>query len=212
MLRSLLVLSSTLVALSAAPASAAAAVTYDVRGGDAFSATPYSGRCTIGFSVQGGYITSGQCARAGQSVIGYNGVAQGTVQGTTFPLNAVAWVKTNSSWRPRGLVNRHDGTFVAVRGAQAAPVGSAACMSGAVSRWRCGTILARNVTINFPEGILYGVIRTNICAGPGDLGAPLVANGQAQGTLVAASSGGCASYFLPVSEALAAYGLVLLTE
>ncbi|WP_329519216.1 S1 family peptidase [Spirillospora sp. NBC_01491] len=212
MIRSLLALACTLVALMSVPVlPAAAAATYDVRGGDAFTTASSSGRCTVGFSVGGGYITSGECAGAGETVIGDNGVVQGTVQGTTFPGHGGAWVRTNSSWQPRGLVDRQDGTSVTVSGSQPAPVGSAACMSGAVSGWQCGVIQARDVTVNFPEGVLNGLIRTDICAAPGDRGAPLIADGQAQGILIA-TSGGCTSFFLPVDEVLAPYGLTLVTE
>ncbi|WP_433334650.1 S1 family peptidase [Spirillospora sp. CA-294931] len=217
MIRSLLVLTGTLagtlaaLAMTPAPQATAVAV-YDVRGGDSFTTAPASGRCTVGFSVQGGYVTTGKCGSPGATVIGYNGVAQGTMQPSTLPGGAGGWVKTNTSWRPRGLVNRHDGTFVAVRGSQAAPVGSAACMAGATSGWKCGTIQARNVTVNFPEGTLTGLIRASVCAAPGDLGAPLVANGQAQGVLVGSGGGGCPSYFYPVDKLLSVYGLTLVTE
>ncbi|KAB2346997.1 S1 family peptidase [Actinomadura rudentiformis] len=209
MIRTLLVLA----ALSLAPVPhATAAAVYDVRGGDSFTTSPVSGRCTVGFSVRGGYITTGRCGTPGATAVGHNGVAQGTVQGSTFPGGGGGWVRTNTSWRPRGLVNRHDGTFVTVRGGQAAPVGSAVCMAGAASGWRCGVIQARNITVNFPEGVLTGLIRTSICAAPGDLGAPLIANGQAQGILVGTGGGGCPSYFQPVNNVLAAYGLTLVTE
>ncbi|MFC9975709.1 S1 family peptidase [Spirillospora sp. NPDC127200] len=214
MLRSLLTFAGALAALTVAASSpASAAVTYDVRGGDAFTVQPAAGRCTVGFPVRGGYVTSAQCGRTGQTVYGHNGVAQGTLQGAAFPNRGLAWVRTNTNWRPRGLVNKHDGTFMNVRGAQPVPIGTTVCMSGAVSGWRCGVLQARNLTVNFPEGAVFGVMRTSICAAPGDLGSPLIANGQAQGVLIAASTGGgCASYFLPISEALAAYGLSLLTE
>lgn len=213
MLRSLLTLAGVLTAATVTVSPpASAAVIYDVRGGDAFTVQPATGRCTIGFSVSGGYVTSAQCGRAGMTVYGHNGVAQGVFQGASFPGRGLAWVRTNANWRPRGLVNRHDGTFVTVRGAQPAPVGTAVCMSGAASRWRCGVLQARNLTITFPEGSITGAVRATICAGPGDLGAPLVADGQAQGVLIAASTGGtCASYFLPIAETLAVYGLTLIT-
>lgn len=218
MIRSLLVLLGTLAApvvLAAVPASPATAVAvYDVRGGDAFSVASSGGRCAIGFSVRGGYITSGKCGSVGQTTVGYNGVVQGVIQASSFPGASGAWVRTNTNWRPRGLVNRYDGTNMVVHGATVAPVGSVVCMAGPVGGWRCGIITARNVTVNFPEGILTGLIRTNICAFPGELGAPLIANGQAQGILVGASgsSGNCASYFVPVAKILSSYGLTLVTE
>ncbi|GAA2581284.1 S1 family peptidase [Actinomadura fulvescens] len=213
MIRSLLLLAGALASLTMAPPPhAVATAVHDVRGGDLFTTAPVAGRCTVGFSVRGGYVTSGKCGRAGATAIGYNGVAQGTVQASTFPGNAGGWVRTSTAWRPRGLVNRHDGTFMTVRGAQAAPVGAAVCMSGAASGWKCGVIQAVNVTVSFPDGVLTGLIRTSICAQPGDLGAPLIANGQAQGILVGTGGGGCPSYFVPISKVLSVYGLTLVTE
>lgn len=216
MIRSLVFLAIA-ASVTALPATASAtpktAVVYDVRGGDTFTTAGSGGRCTIGFSVTSGYITSGKCASAGQSTVGYNGVAQGTVQASSYPGLTSAWVRTNASWRPRGLVNRYDGTSVAVHGSTPAPVGAAACMSGPVGGWRCGTITGRNLTVSFPEGAITGLIRTNICAFPGELGSPLIANGQAQGILIGSSgSGTCSSFFVPVAQILSSYGLTLVTE
>ncbi|MBO2449468.1 hypothetical protein J4573_20370 [Actinomadura barringtoniae] len=200
-------------AASAAFAGPRTAAVYDVRGGDMFTTAGSGGRCTIGFSVTGGYVTSGKCAPVGESTIGYNGVAQGTVAASSYPGLTSAWVRTNADWRPRGLVNRYDGTSAAVHGSTPAPVGAAACMSGPVSGWRCGTITGRNLTVSFPEGAITGLIGTNICASAGEVGAPLIANDQAQGILVGSSgSGTCTSFFIPVAQILSAYGLTLATE
>lgn len=216
-MRNLLLLVGVVASLIVAPAVAAASsvsAVYDVRGGDAFTNAATGGRCAVGFSVTGGYVTSGKCGSGGQSVVGYNGVAQGVFRASSFPGGASAWVRTNAGWRPRGLVNRYDGGFAVVHGATPAPVGSAACMSGPVSGWRCGTITALNVTVQFPEGAITGLIRTNICAVAGDLGAPLIVKDQAQGILIGSSGSGsgCSSYFVPIAKILSAYGLTLVTE
>jgi hypothetical protein len=55
-----------------------------------------------------------------------------------------------------------------------------------------------------------GLIRTNVCAEPGDSGGSLVAGNQAQG-VTSGGSGNCSSggttYFQPVTEALSRYGV-----
>jgi streptogrisin C len=67
---------------------------------------------------------------------------------------------------------------------------------------------------------VYGLIRTNVCAEPGDSGGSLVSN-PGSGVKVAAlgmtsgGSGNCTSggttFFQPVTEALSVYGLSLVT-
>jgi streptogrisin C len=168
----------------AALLAVAPAQTYDVRGGDVFTSAGY--RCTIGFSVNGGYVTTDQCGASGATTTGYNGVAQGVFAAMPFPGDGSAYVRTNASWVPRGVVNRYDGATVAVTGSTPAPVGATACRSGGATGWRCGTIQARNVTVAFPDRTLYGLIRTNICAEPGDSGGPLISGSQAQGIYVGA--------------------------
>ncbi len=61
---------------------------------------------------------------------------------------------------------------------------------------------------------MSGLIRTNVCAEPGDSGGSLIAGSQAQG-VTSGGSGNCSSggttYFQPVNEILGAYGLTLVT-
>lgn len=202
------------VAVAGAGPSATPLQTFDVRGGDAFF-TSDGARCTIGFSVAGGhYITAGLCGSWATTVLGHNQVVQGTVVAASFPNPGTALVRVNPTWIPRPLVNRHNGGTVSVRGGQPAPVGSTVCQSGSTSGWRCGTIVARNVTVAFPQGTLHGLIRTNICLQPGDLGAPLMSGDQAQGIFIGGfgncTTGG-ASFYIPISEPLTLYGRTLLT-
>lgn len=202
------------VLAAASPATAApapgAAQAYDVRGGDVYFTA--GSRCTAGFAVTGGYVTASRCGGAGTATTGGNQVPQGTVAASSYPGPGTGWVRVNSGWTPRGEVRTGSGT-VPVRGAQPAPVGAAACHHGATSGWHCGTITARNQTVQFPEGALTGLIRTNICAEPGDLGAPLIAGGQAQGILIGGSgncSSGGTSFYVPIATVLQTYGLTLL--
>ena len=74
---------------------------YDVRGGDAYYIG--GGRCSVGFSVNGGFVTAGHCGSAGNATIGYNQVAQGTFQGSSFPGNDYAWVAVNSQLDPAAV-------------------------------------------------------------------------------------------------------------
>ncbi|MDC0712357.1 S1 family peptidase [Stigmatella sp. ncwal1] len=185
---------------------------YDVRGGDPFFVG--GARCTVGFSVQGGFITAGHCGPAGATVTGYNGVVMGTIQASLFPGGDYAWVVTNSSWTPQPWVNKLNGSNAIVTGAQAAVVGASVCRAGPTTGWRCGTVTARNATVNYAQGSVHGLVRTNVCSEPGDSGGPWMSGSQAQG-MTSGGSGNCTSggqsYFQPVQPVLSAYGLILKT-
>jgi streptogrisin C len=187
---------------------------YDVRGGDAFYMG--SGRCSIGFSVQGGFVTAGHCgALSSGALTGSNRVALGTWGGYSFPGNDYAWVKTNSNWTPRGVVNRYNGSTVAVTGHTESAVGASICRSGSTTGWHCGTVQAKNQTVNYSQGSVSGLTRTNACAEPGDSGGSWLSGSQAQG-VTSGGSGNCTSggttYFQPVNEILTRYSLTLVTS
>jgi streptogrisin C len=186
---------------------------YDVRGGDAYYING-SSRCSIGFSVNGGFVTAGHCGRSGASTAGSNQVSQGTVRGSSFPGNDYGWVAVNSNWTPRGLVNRYNGGTVSVSGSAEAAVGASICRSGSTTGWRCGTVQAKNASVRYQQGTVSGLTRTNACAEPGDSGGSWLSGNQAQG-VTSGGSGNCSSggttYFQPVNEILSAYGLRLVT-
>ena len=104
--------------------------------------------------------------------------------------------------------------LLTVTGAGNAYVGQAVCRSGATTGVRCGTVTGLNQTVNYAEGSVTGLIRTNICAEPGDSGGPLyvAATGKIIGIL-SGGSGNCTSggttYYQPIAEVLAAYGLTI---
>ncbi|HET6502231.1 MAG TPA: S1 family peptidase [Amycolatopsis sp.] len=186
---------------------------YDVRGGDAYYIG--SSRCSVGFSVQGGFVTAGHCAALTSGTLaGSNGVAMGSWGGYSFPGNDYAWVRTNTNWTPRGIVNHYDGTTVTVTGHTESAVGASICRSGSTSGWHCGSVQAKNQTVNYAEGSVSGLTRTNACAEPGDSGGSWLSGSQAQG-VTSGGSGNCTSggttYFQPVNEILTQYSLTLVT-
>ncbi len=182
----------------------------DVIGGNAYTINN-SARCSVGFSVVGGFVTAGHCGRSGATTAN----PSGSFAGSSFPGNDYAWVRVAAGNTPVGAVNNYAGGTVAIAGATAAAVGATVCRSGSTTGWHCGTIQALNATVNYAEGSVTGLIRTNVCAEPGDSGGSLVAGNQAQG-MTSGGSGNCRSggttYFQPVGEALQAYGLQLVTS
>ncbi|MEU4396362.1 S1 family peptidase [Kribbella sp. NPDC023855] len=183
-------------------------------GGDPY----YTGnvRCSIGFSVHGGYVTAGHCSGAGARTRGWDGSAQGVFRGSSFPGNDYAWVQIDSGWWTVPVVLGWGQTSDRlVRGSWEAPVGTSVCRSGSTTHWHCGTILAKNETVNYGNGqLFYGATKTNVCAEGGDSGGSFITGDQAQG-VTSGGWGNCSSggetWFQPVNEILGAYGLTLHT-
>ncbi|WP_375001046.1 S1 family peptidase [Aeromicrobium sp. CTD01-1L150] len=177
------------------------------QGGDAY----YIGtaRCSIGFAVDGGFVTAGHCGTEGSSTTQPTGV----FEGSSFPGDDYAFVSTST--QIDGTVNDYDGGSVSVGGSDEAPIGSSICRSGSTTGWQCGEIEARGATVNYAEGTVTGLIRTSACAERGDSGGSAISGNQAQG-VTSGGSGNCilggTTYFQPVNEILSAYGLTLKTS
>ncbi|GAA4192422.1 hypothetical protein GCM10022252_33790 [Streptosporangium oxazolinicum] len=185
----------------------------DLVGGQAY----YIGtttRCSVGFSVtkdtRKGFISAGHCGTPGSTTTGYDRRPQGTVQAATFPGQDFSWVEVNDDWKPRPLVSNGSGGTVQVSGFRIAVEGSSVCHSGSASGWHCGTIAQHDASVTYPQGTVYGLTRTTVCAEPGDSGGSFISVEQAQG-ITSGGSGDCASggvtYFQPILEILTAYGL-----
>ncbi|MET9121054.1 S1 family peptidase [Streptomyces sp. NPDC004528] len=182
-------------------------------GGDPY----YTGnvRCSIGFSVYGGFVTAGHCAQPGAGVSGWDGSYIGNFQGSSFPDNDYAWVNVGSGWWTVPVVLGW-GTVSdqLVRGSAEAPVGASICRSGSTSHWHCGTVLAKNETVNYSQGAVHQMTKTNVCAEPGDSGGSFISGDQAQG-VTSGGWGNCGSggetWYQPVNEILSRYGLTLHT-
>jgi streptogrisin C len=188
----------------------------DVRGGDPFTTSPSPGfRCTVGFSVVGGFVTNRHCGRVGTVVYSLAGQRMGVFAAVSAATADWAHVRLDRGWNPLGQIRGPSGTYVPVRGSVAAPVGASVCRYGNTTGWRCGVIQARNVTVVYPEGVIYGLTRTSVCAEPGDSGGPFISGNQAQG-MTSGGSGNCTSggvtYFQPVNAPLTALGLTLVTS
>ncbi|MCF3960536.1 S1 family peptidase [Streptomyces fuscigenes] len=173
-------------------------------------------RCSIGFSVNGGFVTAGHCGQPGGSVTGWDGSYIGNIQGSTFPGNDYAWVNVGSGWWTVPVVLGW-GTVSdqLVRGSAAAPVGAAICRSGSTSHWHCGNVQATNVTVNYAQGAVYSMTQTSVCVEGGDSGGSYISGDQAQG-VTSGGSGDCTSggqsFFQPINPILSHYGLTLQTS
>lgn len=182
-------------------------------GGDPY----YTGnvRCSIGFSVHGGFVTAGHCGPRGQAVRGWDNTHIGTFQGSSFPGDDMAWVSVGSGWWTVPVVLGW-GTVSdqLVRGSAEAPVGASVCRSGSTTHWHCGRVLAKNETVNYSQGAVHQMTKTSVCAEGGDSGGSFISGDQAQG-VTSGGWGNCSSggetWHQPVNEILNRYGLTLLT-
>ncbi len=184
----------------------------DIVGGNAYNING-SSRCSIGFAVSGGFVSAGHCGSPGDSATA-GGQSMGTFQGSSFPGDDYSYVTTGSGWTPTAKVNHYGGADVVVSGSTEAAVGASVCRSGSTTGWHCGTVQAKDQTVNYQEGSVLGLTRTNACAEPGDSGGSWVSGTEAQG-VTSGGSGDCTSggetYFQPVNEILSVYGVSLIT-
>ncbi|MEU7991165.1 S1 family peptidase [Streptosporangium canum] len=189
---------------------------------DLVGGTPYyvgvTSRCSVGFSVtrgtQNGFVSAGHCGKVGSATTGFNRVAQGVFQASNFPDSDFGWVAVNADWTPKPLVDNGTGGAVTVAGSKEAIEGASVCRSGSTTDWHCGTIQQRNASITYPQGTVSELVRTNVCAEPGDSGGSFISIDQAQG-VTSGGSGDCTAggvtYFQPIGEILTTYGLTLVT-
>lgn len=181
-----------------------------ISGGDAI----YGGgaRCSLGFNVRSAttnyFLTAGHCTNF--AATWYANSSQttklGDRAGSSFPGNDYGIVRyTNTSISKPGTVGSQD-----ITSAGNAFVGQAVKRRGSTTGIRSGSVTGLNATVNYAEGTVTGMIKTNVCAEPGDSGGPLYAGSIALG-LTSGGSGNCTfggtTFFQPVTEALSVYGV-----
>jgi streptogrisin D len=179
-----------------------------ISGGDAI----YTGgaRCSLGFNVRNSsganyFLTAGHCTNIGTSWT--NGsTTLGTRSGTSFPGNDYGIVRyTTTSVTISGAVGSQD-----ITSAGTPAVGATVYRRGSTTGIHSGRVTALNSTVNYAEGSVSGLIRTTVCAEPGDSGGSLYGGTTAYG-LTSGGSGNCSSggttYFQPVTEPLSVYGV-----
>jgi len=174
-------------------------------------------RCSLGFNVRSSsgrqyFLTAGHCTNI--ATYWYANSSQSTYlgprAGTSFPGNDYGIVRYDSSVSRPGTVSLYNGNSQVITQAGNAYVGQYVRRSGSTTGLRGGYVQALNATVNYAQGSVSGLIKTNVCAEGGDSGGSLFAGSTALG-LTSGGSGNCSSggttYFQPVTEALNAYGV-----
>ncbi|WP_431981887.1 S1 family peptidase [Streptomyces qinglanensis] len=180
-------------------------------GGDAVYSGSY--RCSLGFNVRRGstyyFLTAGHCTEGGGNwyTNSSHSTLIGPTAGSSFPGNDYGIVRySNTSISHPGTVGGQD-----ITSAGTPSVGQTVTRRGSTTGTHSGRVTGLNATVNYGGGdIVYGLIRTTVCAEPGDSGGPLYRGSTALG-LTSGGSGNCSSggttFFQPVTEALNAYGV-----
>jgi len=172
-------------------------------------------RCSLGFNVKNGstfaFLTAGHCTNLGASWYADPGHTQliGTTAGSSFPGDDYGIVTYASGVKHPGTIFTYPGKQN-VKNATSAFVGESVKRSGSTTGVHSGTVQALNVTVNYSEGTVFGLIQTNVCAEGGDSGGPLYDGKHGVG-LTSGGSGNCSSggqtFFQPVTEPLSVYGM-----
>jgi streptogrisin D len=177
-----------------------------------------SARCSLGFNVRSSsgalyFLTAGHCTNIGSVWYANSSRTQrlGTRAGTSFPGNDYGIVRyDNQTTAQPGNVYLYNGTYRDITSAATPSVGQAVQRSGSTTGVRSGTVTQLNATVNYAQGRVTGLIRTTVCAEPGDSGGSLFSGNTAHG-LTSGGSGNCSSggvtFFQPVTEALGVYGV-----
>ncbi|WUI02383.1 S1 family peptidase [Spirillospora sp. NBC_00431] len=174
-----------------------------------------AGRCTLGFNVRKAsayyFVTAGHCTAKATEWYADPGLTKllGTTAGSSFPGDDYGFVVKYASAPEdtRGGVV-FGGQFRDITGAGNATIGQTVMRAGGLMV--SGRVSALNQTVNYQEGSVSGLIRTDLCAEPGDSGAPVFSGTLAIG-LISGGSGNCSSggttFVQPIGEPLQAYGL-----
>ncbi|MDX2648292.1 S1 family peptidase [Streptomyces sp. PA03-1a] len=178
-------------------------------GGDAVHGGGF--RCSVGFNVRAAgtyyFLTAGHCGHAARTWYGDPARTRtlGTTTGFSFPYDDYALVRYTGSVARPGKVGRQDITQAA-----RARVGEAVKRDGSTTGVRSGTVTGLGYTVNYGGDIVRGLIRTDLCAEPGDSDGPLYDGTKALG-LLSGGSGDCTeggtTFFQPLPAVLTAYGV-----
>jgi streptogrisin D len=175
-------------------------------------------RCSLGFNVRNSagtyfFLTAGHCTNIASTWYANSShtTVLGSRAGTSFPTNDYGIVRyTNTAISHPGTVNLYNGSSQDITGARTPAVNETVRRSGSTTGVHSGRVTALNATVNYAQGTVYGLIRTTVCAEPGDSGGSLFSGTSALG-LTSGGSGNCSSggttFFQPVTEPLNVYGV-----
>jgi len=181
-----------------------------IAGGDAIRGGGY--RCSLGFNVRiagADYLlTAGHCT----NVVGTWMTPGAATVASSFPGDDYGLVRYTSNTSRTGDVDLYNGSRQDVVTAGSAYVGETVQRSGSTTGVHSGTVAGVNQTVRYAQGTVRGLVRTTVCAEPGDSAGSFFAGPVALG-LTSGGSGNCTfggtTFFQPVTEPLGRYGATI---
>jgi streptogrisin D len=178
-----------------------------IDGGDAIRGGGY--RCSLGFNVRISsldyFLTAGHCT----NLVSMWTTPAATTVASSFPGDDFGVARYTSATSRTGDVDLYNGKRQDIVSAGSAFVGETVQRSGSTSGLHGGMVTGINQTVRYAQGTVRGLVRTTVCAEPGDSGGPFFAGTVALG-LTSGGSGNCTfggtTFFQPVTEALSRYG------
>ncbi|MGP4114771.1 S1 family peptidase [Streptomyces sp. 4N509B] len=176
-------------------------------------------RCSAALNVRAGstyyILTAGHCTDGNPVWYGDIGRTEliGDTAGSSFPSNDYGLIRYADPDLPLPNSPCND-NFARITSVGSPTVGQTVRFAGATSGCvLVGSVLGLNTTVNYGGGqIVSGLIRTNLCAQPGDSGGLLFSGSVGIGIL-SGGSGTCATggttFFQPIVEPMSAYGLTV---
>jgi streptogrisin D len=174
--------------------------------------------CSYGFTVRKktdsnykAFLTAGHCTntsgtdwrKSDGTYIGYT-TGHNVANGNDFGLVRAY----NGSVTYYGNVEAQNGASQDISYSRDSRIYESVCASGYRSGYGCGLVGLKNQTINYSDGMtVTGMDVANICRNHGDSGGPLYDLDAALGLQSGANFDECYSYYQPVNEALAWYGM-----
>ncbi|KAI8810438.1 peptidase s1 and s6 chymotrypsin/hap [Cladochytrium replicatum] len=177
-----------------------------VSGGDAIYTT--QGRCSLGFNVRAGstyyFLTAGHCGTVGtvfyRAQTASTANRLGAIVRRSFPGSDYAIVQYDAA--TTGLTSVGNVGTQDITAIGSAVVGQPVSRRGSTTGTRTGSVTALNASVTYSEGTVRGLIRTNVCAQPGDSGGSLYSGTTALG-MTSGGSGNCqvggTTYYQPAN-------------
>lgn len=208
-------------------------------GGDPYDNDTQGGRCSVGFNVTRNgvnhFLTAGHCGVAGDDT-SQGGEEIGPFTDAFFPNEDDALVRNDNTsfWLQGPWVFAYDGTggVFNINGFRDSPDGTAVCKSGQTTGLTCGEVTGTDVSVNYvdadgnPIGTVFGLTQHDACVERGDSGGANFsftatqnfAEGVTSGAALA-ENGDCleklgdenVSWYYPVADSIAFYGITLMT-
>ncbi|MGH3329312.1 MAG: S1 family peptidase [Streptomycetales bacterium] len=168
-------------------------------------------RCSLGFNVTGGFmLTAGHCTEGFPTWFNFQNAFIGPTVNSSFPGNDYGRIRNDGGISQPGNVYLWNNSFQDITFSGNSVLGQSICKSGSTTGLTCGSVVAKNVTVNYGGGdIVSGLDQSNACASPGDSGGSWFNGTKAIGLTSGGNLAcpGAQTFFQPVQEALNAFGV-----